>query len=279
MPLARAPGVGPEQASERADGERGARWPSRLSGRTPAEMPASAQGARSRAGPELLARRHKDCQKIGKAFTTAFLSKDPCSSTEQDYQPLLELTAQTVPCNKTLFWSKSSELAHDYTRVRGDLFTLEDTLLGYMADGLKWCGDPRSSEMNYQSCPDRREDCSNNSFSVFWNAVSKRFAEDACGVVHVVLNGSISNTFDERSTFGRVEVFNLRPEKVHQLQAWVMHDIGSVHSDSCSSSSVNNLKRILKERSIAFSCQNNYGPIRLLQCVKSPEPSSCRFYV
>ncbi|XP_045854527.1 ADP-ribosyl cyclase/cyclic ADP-ribose hydrolase 1 [Meles meles] len=222
---------------------------------------------------------HKDCEKIGKAFTTAFLSKDPCSSTEQDYQPLLELTAQTVPCNKTLFWSKSSELAHDYTRVHGDLFTLEDTLLGYMADGLKWCGDSHSSEMNYQSCPDRREDCSNNSFSVFWNAVSKRFAEDACGVVHVVLNGSISNTFDERSTFGRVEVFNLRPEKVHQLQAWVMHDIGSVHSDSCSSSSVNNLKRILKERSIAFSCQNNYGPIRLLQCVKNPEPSSCRFYV
>lgn len=27
---------------------------------------------------------------------------------------------------------------------------------------------------------------------------SFKFAEDACGVVHVVLNGSISNTFDER---------------------------------------------------------------------------------
>ncbi|XP_025742890.1 ADP-ribosyl cyclase/cyclic ADP-ribose hydrolase 1 [Callorhinus ursinus] len=219
---------------------------------------------------------HKDCQKIGKAFTKAFLSKDPCSSTEQDYQPLMELTDEPVPCDKTLFWSKSSELAHDYTRVRQDMFTLEDTLLGYMADGLKWCGDPGSSEMNYHSCPDWREDCSNNSFSVFWNTVSKRFAEDACGVVHVVLNGSIRNTFDERSTFGRVEVFNLRPEKVNRLQAWVMHDLGSVHSDSCSSSSVNDLKQILKRRSITFSCQNNYRPIRLLQCVKNPGHSSCR---
>lgn len=221
---------------------------------------------------------HKDCQKIGKAFTKAFLSKDPCSSTEQDYQPLMELTDEPVPCDKTLFWSKSSELAHDYTRVRQDMFTLEDTLLGYMADSLKWCGDPGSSEMNYHSCPDWREDCSNNSFSVFWNTVSKRFAEDACGVVHVVLNGSIRNTFDERSTFGRVEVFNLRPEKVNRLQAWVMHDLGSVHSDSCSSSSVNDLKQILKRRSITFSCQNNYGPIRLLQCVKNPGHSSCRYY-
>jgi len=201
--------------------------------------------------------------------------KDPCSSTEQDYQLLMELTDEAVPCDKTLFWSKSSELAHDYTRVRQDMFTLEDTLLGYMADGLKWCGDPGSSEMNYHSCPDWREDCSNNPFSVFWNMVSKRFAEDACGVVHVVLNGSISNTFDKRSTFGRVEVFNLHPEKVNRLEAWVMHDIGSVHSDSCSSSSVNDLKQILERRNITFSCQNNYRPIRLLQCVKNPGDSSC----
>ncbi|XP_035570026.1 ADP-ribosyl cyclase/cyclic ADP-ribose hydrolase 1 [Canis lupus dingo] len=224
--------------------------------------------------PEL---RHTDCQKIGKAFTSAFLSKDPCGSTEQDYRPLMELTTQIVPCDKTVFWSKSSELAHDYTRVQRDMYTLEDTLLGYMADGLKWCGDTSSSEMNYQSCPHWREDCSNNSVSVFWNTVSKRFAEDACGVVHVVLNGSISNTFDEKSTFGRVEVFNLHPEKVHTLKAWVMHNIESVPSDSCSSSSVNNLKQILKTRNIIFICQNNYRPVRLLQCVKNPEHSSCKY--
>jgi hypothetical protein len=27
------------------------------------------------------------------------------------------------------------------------------------------------------------------------------------------------------STFGSVEVFSLDPNKVHKLQAWVMHDI------------------------------------------------------
>ncbi|XP_042792786.1 ADP-ribosyl cyclase/cyclic ADP-ribose hydrolase 1 isoform X3 [Panthera leo] len=117
---------------------------------------------------------HKDCQKIGKAFTNAFLSKDPCGSTEQDYQPLMELTNQTVPCDKTLLWSKTNELVHEYAWVQRELFTLENTLLGYMADGLRWCGDLGSSEMNYQSCPDRRKDCSNNSVSVFWNTVSKR---------------------------------------------------------------------------------------------------------
>ncbi|KAM8800639.1 ADP-ribosyl cyclase/cyclic ADP-ribose hydrolase 1 isoform 2-T2 [Rhynchonycteris naso] len=191
--------------------------------------------------PEL---RHKDCQKIGKAFTNAFLSKDPCGSTEQDYQLLMELTNQSVPCHKTVLWSKSSELAHLYTGVLRDMFTLEDTLLGYIANGLMWCGDASSSEMNYQSCPHWKKDCRSNTISVFWNTVSKRFAENACGVVQVVLNGSISNTFDK-------------------------------NSHSCLSPSINDLKLILNRRNITFTCQDDYWPIRLLQCVKSPEHVLC----
>ncbi|XP_039097466.1 ADP-ribosyl cyclase/cyclic ADP-ribose hydrolase 1 [Hyaena hyaena] len=218
----------------------------------------------------------KDCPKIGKAFTKAFLSKDPCNSTEQDYQPLMELTNQTVPCDKTLLWSKTRDLVHEYTWVQQGLFTLENTLLGYMMDGLTWCGDSGSSEINYQSCPDWRKDCSNNSVSVFWSTVSKRFAGDACGVVHVLLNGSIRKIFDEKSTFGRVEVLNLHPEKVHTLQAWVMQDITNTSSDSCLDSSIKDLKLILSKRNITFTCQNNYRPVRLLQCVKYPEHSSCR---
>ncbi|XP_046513525.1 ADP-ribosyl cyclase/cyclic ADP-ribose hydrolase 1 [Equus quagga] len=222
--------------------------------------------------PEL---RDKDCQKIQEAFLKSFLSKDPCDATEQDYQPLIELANQTVPCNKTVFWSKTKELAHQYTRVQQALFTLENTLLGYIADDLSWCGDSGSSEINYQSCPTRRDNCSSNPVSVFWNMVSKRFAEDACGVVHVVLNGSLNEAFDRRSTFGRVEIHNLHPKKVHTLQAWVMHDIGGVRSDSCSSSSIRDLKSIISERNITFTCQNNYRPVRFLQCVKNPEHPSC----
>ncbi|XP_036901480.1 ADP-ribosyl cyclase/cyclic ADP-ribose hydrolase 1 [Sturnira hondurensis] len=223
--------------------------------------------------PEL---RHTDCQKIVKAFQDAFLSKDPCSSREQDYQPLMKLTSQTIPCNKAVFWSKSSELAHQYTQVQQEMFTLEDTLLGYLADGLRWCGDAGSSEMNYQSCPDWSEDCHNNTMSVFWDTVSRRFAENACGMVQVVLNGSISNTFDKNSTFGRVEVHNLHPEKTPTLQAWVMHDLEGVHSHTCLSSLIKELNLILEKRNIAFTCQDDYRPVKLLQCVRNPEHLSCR---
>ncbi|XP_005402578.1 PREDICTED: ADP-ribosyl cyclase/cyclic ADP-ribose hydrolase 1 [Chinchilla lanigera] len=218
--------------------------------------------------------RSKDCPKILDAFKNAFISKNPCNITKEDYEPLLDLVNQTVPCNKSLFWSKSKDLAHQYTRVQGEMFTLEDTLLGYLADDLTWCGDPGSAELNHQSCPHWNE-CLSNPGSVFWKVISQKFAESACGVVQVMLNGSLSEPFRKSSTFGSVEVFNLDPRKVHTLQAWVMHDIGGISSDSCSSASINELKSIVTERNMTFTCQNNYRPVRFIQCVKNPEHPSC----
>ncbi|PNJ46140.1 CD38 isoform 2 [Pongo abelii] len=44
--------------------------------------------------------RHVDCQSVWDAFKGAFISKHPCNITEEDYQPLMKLGTQTVPCNK-----------------------------------------------------------------------------------------------------------------------------------------------------------------------------------
>ncbi|XP_002746011.1 ADP-ribosyl cyclase/cyclic ADP-ribose hydrolase 1 [Callithrix jacchus] len=219
--------------------------------------------------------RHVDCQNIWDAFKGAFISKHPCKITEEDYQPLLKLGNQTVPCNKTLLWSRTKHLAHQYTEIQRDVFTLEDTLLGYLADDLTWCGEFETSEINYRSCPDWRKDCSSNPVSVFWKTVSRRFAESACGVVHVMLNGSCSNIFDKKSTFGSVEVHNLQPEKVHTLEAWVMHDGRGDSRDLCQDPSIKELELIISKRNITFSCKNIYRPDKFLQCAKTPEDSSC----
>ncbi|ERE87061.1 ADP-ribosyl cyclase 1-like protein, partial [Cricetulus griseus] len=256
----------------------------------------------------------QDCKKILNTFKRAFVSKNPCNITKEDYEPLVQLVTQTLPCNKvtaltllvlrnhpmdvgkpgvrvfihqwgssglTLFWSKSKHLAHEYTWIQGKIFTLEDTLLGYIADDLMWCGDPSTSDMNYDSCPHWSENCPNNPVSLFWKVISQKlilhtlfngiaewrimmdfffkFAEAACGVVQVMLNGSLSEPFYKNSTFGSVEVFNLDPNKVHKLQAWVMHDIEADSSNSCSGSSINELKLIVEKRNIAFACQDNYS--------------------
>ncbi|XP_007496761.2 ADP-ribosyl cyclase/cyclic ADP-ribose hydrolase 1 isoform X1 [Monodelphis domestica] len=199
----------------------------------------------------------KDCLKIWETFENAFISKNPCNITEQDYQPLMELAAHPILCNKTLLWSKTNELAHQYTKVQGSLLTLEDTLLGYMADKVTWCGSPSSTEMNYQSCP-RWNECTNNSNTIYWKMASKIFAEAACGVVYVMLNGSISQPFRNSSIFGSVEIHHLNPEKVPLVKIWVMHNIEEQSSDSCSDSSIKDLKSIIEGRNIAFSCENDH---------------------
>ncbi|XP_038601460.1 ADP-ribosyl cyclase/cyclic ADP-ribose hydrolase 1-like [Tachyglossus aculeatus] len=224
--------------------------------------------------------RDTDCTKIWDTFKNAFIQKNPCEITVNDYQPLMELAAHPankVPCNKTLLWSKSYELAHRFARAQSDLFTLEDTFLGYIADGISWCGNSESSEVNYQSCP-HWDECANSPESVYWKTASKMFAEAACGVVHVMLNGSLGkDAFRNDSVFGSVEVFHLDPEKVHSVQIWVMHNIGGPSSDSCKGSSINNLKSILERRNIKSFCEDNYRPVQFIQCAENPDHRDCRF--
>ncbi|XP_035424886.1 ADP-ribosyl cyclase/cyclic ADP-ribose hydrolase 1 isoform X1 [Cygnus atratus] len=220
--------------------------------------------------------RDTDCLKIWESFKYAFIYKNPCNTTAEDYQPLMELAGHPIPCNKSLFWSKTNDLAHRYTKSSHNLLTLEDSLLGYMFDGVSWCGDPSAPGINYESCP-KRSECESNPVSVFWKMASKRFAEAACGVVQVMLNGSIeAGAFRSSSIFGSIEVFNLNPNKVSEIQIWLMHDIGGPQSESCSGHSIQRLKRILEERNFTITCEDNYRPVQLLQCVRNPDHQDCR---
>ncbi|NXO03510.1 CD38 hydrolase, partial [Rhinopomastus cyanomelas] len=218
----------------------------------------------------------KDCLKIWESLKQAFMYKNPCNTTSEDYQPLLELASHPIPCNKSLFWSKTSDLVHRYTKSDHNFLTLEDTLLGYMADRVSWCGDPSAPGINYESCP-KRSECESNPSSVFWKVASKMFAEAACGVVQVMLNGSTeAGAFRNSSIFGSIEIFNLNPEKVSAVHIWLMHDIGGPQSESCSGRSIQRLKSILEERNFKITCEDNYRPVQLLQCVHNPGHTDCR---
>ncbi|XP_026555793.1 ADP-ribosyl cyclase/cyclic ADP-ribose hydrolase 1-like [Pseudonaja textilis] len=222
--------------------------------------------------PEL---RNKDCFRVRKLFEQAFRYKDPCNATKEDYQPLMDLARYSIPCNKSLFWSKTNDLAHQYTKTNNNFLTLEDTLLGYIADGITWCGNPSGSGINYESCPKWTE-CENNPGSVYWKLASKMFAETSCGTVQVMLNGSIANgAFRKSSIFGSVEIVNLNPEKVSKMQIWLMHDIGGPQRETCTGHSIAQLRETLENRSIIVSCEDNYRPAQLLQCSRNPNHTTC----
>ena len=46
-----------------------------------------------------------------------------------------------------MFWSKTNELVHKYTKDKGkkDCFTQEDALLGNIMDNETWCGKEGSN--------------------------------------------------------------------------------------------------------------------------------------
>lgn len=220
---------------------------------------------------------NKDCRKMLQMLETSVMNKNQCDITAVDYQQFMEISSYPILCNRSLFWSKTPDLVHRYVNAAQNVITLEDTLLGYITNGLSWCGKSYTSELNYQSCPSKNE-CESNPLSVFWKTASEHFAKQACGVVHVMLNGSTATgAIQPNSIFWSVEVPNLDPLKITEVQIWVMDNIDGPVRDSCSSPNQTELQNTLKERNISSSCVDNYWPVHILQCVRTPDASVCKF--
>ncbi|XP_041052661.1 ADP-ribosyl cyclase/cyclic ADP-ribose hydrolase 1-like isoform X3 [Carcharodon carcharias] len=139
---------------------------------------------------------------------------------------------------------QSSGAILQYTDVTHNVIPLENTLIGYMLNGLNWCGKLSSPEPNFEACPEWNN-CVNNSMRSFWRAASESYAMKAHGEVTVMLNGS-----------ARVKAFRTNRE-------------------SCSIGSVSELEKVLKEKKIMYSCKDNYKPVKMLQCLFKVDHPSC----
>jgi len=70
-----------------------------------------------------------------------------------------------------MFWSGTYDVAHEYADTGRRFVTLEDTLLGFIMNGLTWCGQTADPGMNYQSCPSYNE-CPESASTAFWGTAS-----------------------------------------------------------------------------------------------------------
>ncbi|KAM3860357.1 ADP-ribosyl cyclase/cyclic ADP-ribose hydrolase 1-like [Diretmus argenteus] len=143
---------------------------------------------------------NEKCQNIWRAFEKAYVGKDPCNVPMEAYNELISTAPFEYAHNRVMFWSKiKKSLVRDFTEKRRCFVTLEDTLLGSVLDGLKWCGKEGSSESG----------CENNPVRSFWKRASAAFADVASGHVTAMLDGSIPMPFDPTSIFGSIEVDKL----------------------------------------------------------------------
>ena len=52
-----------------------------------------------------------------------------------------------------MFWSSTNHLSQSYSEEGERLYTLESTFLGYLVNGLWWCGQKSWPGYNTQACP------------------------------------------------------------------------------------------------------------------------------
>lgn len=208
--------------------------------------------------------REYDCHKIWDAFEQAYVGRDPCKVPVEAYDPFIAVTPFTPACNRMMFWSKTKDMVHAFTEKNDCFVTLEDTVLGYIADGLTWCGKEGSSETFTTGCPGWT-DCENNPVRSFWNRVSATFAEAACGNVTAMLNGSIPTPFSPVSVFGSVEVKRFNASKIDSLNIILATQKNSVAN--CTNASFQDLQEEL-DKGITYTCKE-VAESQILDCSSS----------
>ncbi|KAM9712258.1 ADP-ribosyl cyclase/cyclic ADP-ribose hydrolase 1-like isoform 1-T1 [Menidia menidia] len=193
------------------------------------------------------------CEQLWDAFQKAYVKKDPCEVPMEDYEPLMTLAPIEPLQDKAMFWSKTKDVVHDFTGKTDCFVTVEDSLLGSVLDGLTWCGKEGSSETLTTGCPDWNE-CPNNTVSSFWKRISTAFADAAKGDVTVMLNGSITKPFDDKSIFASVEVERLKSPRIKNLKVVLVADKKA--GNNCKNGSLKTLQEKLKEKKIKYDCKD-----------------------
>ncbi|XP_037135773.1 ADP-ribosyl cyclase/cyclic ADP-ribose hydrolase 1 [Syngnathus acus] len=216
-----------------------------------------------------------DCEEIWQAFEEAVLGQTSCDVAAERYRRMFRAMPQMGACDRFLLWSKTRMLIQDYTAVARDLWTLEDTLAGYMFNDLVWCGQREDSDFDFGSCPEWSA-CLHHPVNSLWRQASKNFAEMACGNVTVLLNGSIEKAFNRESMFGSVELDSLNPLWVRYVNIKVVTNLDGPFIESCTKGSVVDLSHILEARGFRWTCSDNDRILTILQCVREPDHSACR---
>ncbi|XP_056593656.1 ADP-ribosyl cyclase/cyclic ADP-ribose hydrolase 1 [Triplophysa dalaica] len=217
-----------------------------------------------------------NCDVIWMEFERAIFKRSSCSVRMNDYKGIFRATAQILPCDKLLFWSKTRDIIHNYVAVTQSFWTLENTLVGYMFNDLIWCGQPeRDRGFDYHSCPDWST-CLNHPALSLWKQASQNFAAAACGNITVLLNGSIHQAFNKTSMFGSVEVDNLNQRMVSHVHIKVIYNLDGPYVESCTRGSILELIKVLKTRGFHWTCTENDPTLVILQCLKNPRWASCQ---
>ncbi|KAJ7328114.1 hypothetical protein OS493_025514 [Desmophyllum pertusum] len=253
----------------------------------------------------------EDCSKIWEALYGAFAYKNPCNLTFADYKPYFDEVGMADIYNKSLFWSGTYKAVHSYSEFDIRFTTLEDTMAGtdmklnnmwvfliasmiyvlvsicnflggsltnWPSVGMEILSRNTTDGIDYDSCPKWNKNCDYT--TPFWGQASKIFAENARGIVRVMVNGSRGNhtpAYKRDSFFGKYELPSFHVEKITELVIIVIHTINGMEYERCGKSSIKLLQEDAKDRGISVSCHDDPDDVRHILCADHPLSPECIF--
>ncbi|XP_071798780.1 ADP-ribosyl cyclase/cyclic ADP-ribose hydrolase-like [Asterias amurensis] len=219
-----------------------------------------------------------NCNQLWDDFKDAIAYKDPCKIPLDAYDTFIRDVPHQLPRDKTMFWSGTDNIVHAYTEATNTLLTLEDTMLGYMANGLQWCSstDKRSTGLNFDECPNWWEEGCQVASTAFYSGTSDAIARQATGVITVMLDGSRTDgAFRNDSYFNLHEFPNLVPSQVSRADVIIVKPFDKPLFETCGVGSVAYLESLFKAKGIQFTCTDEDNRAFHIQCSHDPTNELC----
>ncbi|XP_046334642.2 ADP-ribosyl cyclase/cyclic ADP-ribose hydrolase-like [Haliotis rufescens] len=221
----------------------------------------------------------KNCTEITDKFVAAFSYQPACNVSFGRYDNFIKSAHGDVSRGKAMFWSDVYGVVQQYTYRGRRAIAIEDTLIGYIGDGLRFCAQESSPGITYnQECPgfDQTEGCPYNAEFSFWAQASSNFASSASGEVNLMLNASLAEAFYNTSFFGVWELPNLNSSKVTKVTVLLVHIPGQTVRSKCSTENIASLQRRLRERNIVSDCVDGPRGPQAMLCVDYPDEEECK---
>ncbi|KAL3846678.1 hypothetical protein ACJMK2_017711 [Sinanodonta woodiana] len=220
----------------------------------------------------------RNCIDIWEKFSRGFAFTDPCNVKNDAFRDYIMATHHYVPKDKAMFWGGVYNLAHRYSNKGQSRVTLEDTMPGYVADGLSFCGDNSTSDGIAREniiCPSTylTSNCSSTVSSVFWTSASINESRHlSCVTILCIVTPLYAILF---RYFRMYEVPNLTKGTVTKAMVYIVGESPISKGSLCNSESISELKTHLAEKDIAFACEENPREVVYILCGDNPGADVC----
>ncbi|XP_022088137.1 ADP-ribosyl cyclase/cyclic ADP-ribose hydrolase-like isoform X2 [Acanthaster planci] len=222
----------------------------------------------------------KNCTLLWELFYNAFVYRDPCNVTVESFSELIKQATVEIPVDRAVYWDDWDVYAvtRSYADEARRASTLEFMLVGFIMNGLVFCGQTEDPGINYEVCPGANE-CG---FAVgamdgFWGAASKYFGSNGRGNVKFIINSQpTGGAFQrENSYFAEFELANMNPSEITRMDIYLVTFISEEQGDTCESQSIQTLKAMIMQKDINYRCVDQPNDVLHILCADNPQADEC----